>query len=76
MQMNIYKISQTINNGYDTFDSVIVAAVDQNEARKMRLCEKFSSSWSDPEYVTVEYIGLGAIQYRKPEIVLASFNAG
>jgi hypothetical protein len=33
--MNLYKLTQKINNGYDTFDSCIVAAKNEDEARKI-----------------------------------------
>ena len=32
--MNIYKLSQTINNDYDTFDSCVVIAKNEEEAVK------------------------------------------
>lgn len=31
--MNIYKLSQNINNGYDTYDSCVVCAENEEEAR-------------------------------------------
>ena len=31
--MNIYKISQSINNGYDTYDSAVVIAENEDDAR-------------------------------------------
>lgn len=33
--MNIYKISQNINNGWDTYDSAIVCAESEEDARKI-----------------------------------------
>jgi len=33
--MNLYLISQTINNGYDTYDSAVVCAESEDEARKI-----------------------------------------
>ncbi|MGX9980735.1 hypothetical protein [Methylobacterium fujisawaense] len=33
--MNLYRISQTVNDGYDTYDSAIVAAPDEATARKI-----------------------------------------
>ncbi len=32
--MKLYKISQNINNNYDTYDSAIVCAENEDEARK------------------------------------------
>lgn len=31
--MKLYKISQNINNGYDTYDSAVVCAENEDEAR-------------------------------------------
>lgn len=33
--MNIYKISQTVNVGYDTYDSAVVVAENELEAAKI-----------------------------------------
>jgi len=33
--MNIYKLSQNDNNDYDTYDSMVVIAKDEEHARKM-----------------------------------------
>ena len=87
--MNIYKLTQNDNKGWDTFDSMVVIAKDGNEARIM--CPSFdssdyikydftsefgNSSWaSKPENVTVEYIGK-AKKNEVARIILASFNAG
>ena len=37
--MNLYKISQSANNDYDTYDSAIVAAENEEEARKINPCK-------------------------------------
>lgn len=33
--MNLYKISQDVNDGWDTFDSAIVAAKSEEDARNI-----------------------------------------
>ena len=33
--MKIYLLEQDLNNGYDTYDSVVVIAENENEARKI-----------------------------------------
>jgi hypothetical protein len=35
--VKLYKISQTVNNEYDTYDSAVVAAEDEEEARHVRM---------------------------------------
>ena len=72
--MKIWKISQTVNSGYDTYDSAIVAAKNEDDARKMAVGDT-RYTWCAPEYVTVELIGT-ATRGSKSGIILASFNAG
>ena len=85
--MNLYRISQTINRGYDTFDSAIVAANSEKEAQAIHP----RGSWGDefpnrpweedgtwtrrPDQVEVVLIGTAA-EGIQPGVVLASFNAG
>jgi hypothetical protein len=33
--MNIYKVTQNINNGYDTYDSMVVVAETEQDAREI-----------------------------------------
>lgn len=83
--MNIYKVSQTGNNYYDTFDSMVVIAKTEEDARWIRpdmiswdkvSCVKWAiSEWYWPEECTVELLG-EALPGMKPGVVLASFNAG
>lgn len=40
-----YLISQDVNNEYDTFDSAVVVAADENEARK--ICPDDNCTWVD-----------------------------
>ena len=83
---NLYLISQDSNNNYDTFDSAIVCAKDEEEARNIQpqdiweireviWGEDYSSWCKTPDLVKVQYIGVAAneIEYG---VVLASFNAG
>jgi hypothetical protein len=78
--MNLYIISQEHNTGYDTFDSAIVCAETEEDAKV--ICpygydqgDTDYDYWAAPEYVTVTYLGI-ADSTVKPGIVLASFNAG
>lgn len=34
--MKLYRISQTVNSGYDTYDSAVVAAESEEDARHMQ----------------------------------------
>ena len=86
--MNLYRIWQTVNNEYDTYDSAIVAAESIEEARLIHPYYEYSMSlreWDGSEFVSgtwcaakdvqVELIG-GATPGTKKGVVLASFNAG
>lgn len=75
---NLYLIWQEEKDDYDTFDSAIVCADDEDEARNT-LPSQYSS-WGDdwcssPELVTVELIGTAATDIDKG-VVLASFTPG
>lgn len=89
--MNIYLISQTEEKGYDTYDSAVVIAADEDAARKtypsaLWHCDDEGSSWptgwragsewcATPEAVTVKLIGC-ALPDAEAGVVCASFNAG
>ena len=82
--MNLYLISQDTNNDYDTYDSAVVCAASENEARNMtvpdgerRDWEKNDSSWVNwPDQVIVELIGAADPGFTEACVVCASFNAG
>ncbi|PCJ38958.1 MAG: hypothetical protein COA71_14755 [SAR86 cluster bacterium] len=82
--MNIYLISQDTNNGYDTYDSAIVTAENEDVARLIHpdpdLEEyKYKSMYwvDDPKLVTVKLLGtLDPDMPQKTSVLLASFNAG
>jgi hypothetical protein len=78
--MKLYLISQDICTGWDTYDSAVVAAENENDARDMHpngtlLSEDLDSgSWAtNPKHVDVEYLGETK---REKGVVCASFNAG
>ena len=80
--MKLYLISQTQNDDYDTYDSAVVAALDEEAARqidpgstKSRWGDAYSSWCKSPEYVQVKYIGEAADGIDQG-VVCASFNAG
>ena len=80
--MNLYKISQDENDGYDNYDSAVVAAESEEEAIKIhpgsgRLYPDWDSeNWvNDLDLVSVKLIGT-AVEGTKPGVILASYNAG
>jgi len=86
--MKLFKISQTQEDGYDTYDSAVVAAPDEAAARNMNPSGgpsglgNIQMDWArhayigwckSPDQVTVEYLG----ETDKPQgVICASFNAG
>ena len=80
-EMNLYLISQTQNENYDTFDALIVCAENEEDARNItpdadNYFSSKHSNWCDsPDEVTVEYLGIASSKITK-EIILGSFNAG
>lgn len=75
--MNIYKISQHENTNYDTFDSCVVYAENEVEAKNMHPDGKWNDySWaSSPENVEVEFIGVAEFQPNSG-FICRSFHAG
>lgn len=73
--MKLYKLSQEINNGYDTYDSIIVCAENKEEARKFFFDDDAWVSFDQIDKIEVEYIGEASKDIKKG-VILASFNAG
>lgn len=76
--MKLYLLSQSDNRGYDTFDSVVVAAESEDLAATTHPCSlhTWGCVWADSvEGVTVTYLG-EAVEGTPPGVILASFNAG
>lgn len=75
--MKLYKISQEYNNGYDTYDSAIVAALSEGDAVNIYPSgEKWEGTWAESHHVTAVYVGEAADGILEGEVLCASFNAG
>ena len=86
-EMNLYLLTQTTNTGYDTYDSCIVAARSEQEAKtitpKNDTFDKNENGYSygnrgwcgSAEQVHCTKIGT-AIKGTQKGVILASFNAG
>lgn len=80
--MNMYLISQSVNNGYDTYDSAVVVAESEEAARSIHPGgysnwdgeAKNYNTWCAKDYVNVQLIGTAAENVSG--IICASFNAG
>lgn len=77
--MKLFLISQSQNDGYDTYDSAVVAAPDEEAARRMHPADdpdlESTRMWCFPERVIVRYLGEAADDVEQC-VVCASFNAG
>jgi len=84
--LKLFIISQDVNNGYDTYDSAVVCAPNEETARYIHPSggtdcwgtnsRPPSSLWcNNPSQVQVKYIG-EADPSIKQGVILASFNAG
>ena len=81
--LNLYLISQNENDGYDTYDSAVVAAPDENAARLIHpetgltaIADDWRWTWvSDSSKVNVKLIGQ-ALNGTKIGAICSSYNAG
>jgi len=80
--MNLYLLSQDFNCDYDTYDSVIVCAENEHEAKRIHPdgdIDKWTKqypTWAyEPHQVSVKYLGVADASIGRG-VVLASFNAG
>lgn len=76
--MNIYLLEQNDRTGWDTYDSCVVNAYTEENARKIRPASHTDySSWPlDTTNVKVTLIGKALKTINKEGVVLSSFNAG
>ena len=80
--MNLYLISQTENEGYDTYDSAVVCAETEEQAQMIHpnvrdwdgVAARWGT-WCDTKHVKVQLIG-EAVPGFSHEVICASFNAG
>lgn len=89
--MNLYLVQRTDPIGYDEYDSFVCAAESEEQARKMLPFDEelvreeteenirnliFWEWTNDLNKIKVEYIGKADEKYKKPTVILSSFNAG
>lgn len=80
--MNLYLISQNVNNNYDTYDSAVVCATTPEDAKHMHPDEGLEQwnglanyEWVATEDVKVVWIGTAGDDIKRG-VIIASFNAG
>ena len=79
--MNLYLLTQDEETGYDTFDSMVVAAKSETDAKSIHpygdgAWGYWSGCWpKSPECVDAKFIGY-AVEGTPSGVILSSFNAG
>lgn len=81
--MNLYRISQSVNDDYDTYSAAVVADESEEVARLMHPRdglpvseERFLGDWTkDPSNVSVRLIGVAADGIERG-VICTSFHAG
>jgi len=78
--MKIYLLSQRENFDYDTYDSCVVIAENEEKAIMTHPYEdkwdgiaEIYDGWCSSKYVKVKYLGETDLE---PQVVCASYNAG
>lgn len=77
-KMKLYLISQDVNNDWDTYNSLVVAAKNEEEARNTNPVGRVEwpyRNWCAPEQVKVQLIG-EAVDGIEKGVICASFTAG
>lgn len=80
-KLKIYLLSQSQNTGYDTYDSIVVCAEDEKDAKTIGpMGDYFAPDmqwcWAKTlDDIKCEKIG-NALSTQKRGVILASFNAG
>lgn len=89
--MNLYKISQVIVDGYDTYSDAVVAAESAELATRVHPSDfidawdpnRSNEDWEDcstwaphPKHVRAEYLGTADGSLSANEVICASFHAG
>ena len=77
--MNIYLLTNNVVTGYDTYDSCVVVAKDEESARLIHPSgydyDYDYVDWCKPEEVEVKLIGTTETE-EEGTVIIASFNAG
>ena len=80
--MNLYLISQDENNWYDTYDSAVVCAEMEEQARMIHPKKKEwdgvedNWKWCAAKHVKAQLIGEAVPEMESGTVVCASYNAG
>jgi hypothetical protein len=82
--MNLYLVSQSQHNDYDTYDAIVVVAKSAKAAVRIhpygaagwKEGVRFKAWCSSPRHAEAKLLGIASPDLKEGEVVLASFNAG
>lgn len=80
-ELKLWLLTQDIETGYDTYDSCVVVAADEEQARHITPDvswerSRFHSWAHEPSQVSAKLIGTALDDQEAGTIILSSFNAG
>ena len=86
IKMFLFRLSQYVNDDYETYSRCVVVAKDPDSAKAMTpydpdydldpSCLYREQAWAPVEDVKVECVGVAADGLREGEVICASFHAG
>lgn len=83
VSMKLWLLTQNVNNDYDTYDSCVVAAFTQEQAKDIAPSGAVYGqdqwdlyNWCEPTEVTATLIGDATVDIKYGEVICSSFNAG
>lgn len=81
-ELKLWRIWQTENGGYDTYDSAVVVAETEDAARQINPDGEWArpgrySAWApESSYVSAMLVGIAVDGFKEGDIICSSFNAG
>jgi hypothetical protein len=82
--LHIFLLNQNTNNKYDTYESAVVIAKNEEEARLIHpdgniftfKREWDMRSWVSPDQVKVQLVGVAGHNWQEGDVVIANYHSG
>ena len=76
--LNLYKITQNKNTGYDVYSGFVIAAKSELEAKNIALKATDFNKWNTfvSQIKDIKCQLIGEYKFKTPKIILADFHAG
>ena len=76
--LNLYKLTQNKNDGWDVFKGFVISAKSEQQAKEITMQRTRNNEYnvwvSDTKDIKCQYIG--NYKFKTPKIILEDFNAG